>query len=232
MPRDRTIECLRHCSRFSVIRNEACNATFKRDEPYQRHVQLHHKLKVSIRRVNGEVHETYSDMSEDAWLRYRQDAANRQGQRAPKRRRIREARARQASAATSRQPAAPYGGAPAVPCDGAPRSSLRHRDSARSQRCVHKSRVTRRRTRSSSKSSSCGSSASHSSRSEQLSDSDVQTPSTAAQPSRDHSSRRPGRNDAPPATSRADDAEVAVFWVSGHQLTLHHRPHNADGRFA
>lgn len=106
MPRDRTIECLRHCSRFSVIRNEACNATFKRDEPYQRHVQLHHKLKVSIRRVNGEVHETYSDMSEDAWLRYRQDAANRQGQRAPKRRRIREARARQASSATSRQPAA------------------------------------------------------------------------------------------------------------------------------
>ena len=120
MPRDRTIECLRHCSRFSVIRNEACNATFTRDEPYQRHVQLHHKLKVSIRCVNGEVHETYSDMSEDAWLRYRQDAANRQGQRAPKRRRIREARARQASSATSRQPAAPYGGAPAATYGGAP----------------------------------------------------------------------------------------------------------------
>lgn len=125
MPRDRTIECLRHCSRFSVIRNEACNATFKRDEPYQRHVQLHHKLKVSIRRVNGEVHETYSDMSEDAWLRYRQDAANRQGQRAPKRRRIREARARQASSATSRQPAAPYGGAPAAPTGGIPAAHRR-----------------------------------------------------------------------------------------------------------
>ena len=201
MPRDRTIECLRHCSRFSVIRNEACNATFKRDEPYQRHVQLHHKLKVSIRRVNGEVHETYLDMSEDAWLRYRQDAANRQGQRAPKRRRIREARARQASSATSRQPAAPYGGAPAVPCGGAPRSSLRHRDSEGSQR-VHKSRVTRRRTRSSSKSSSYRSSSSQSSRSEQWSDLDVQTRPTAVQPSRDHPPRRPGRDDASPATPR------------------------------
>jgi len=41
MPRDRTIECLRHCTRFSVIRNEACNATFTTDEPYQRHVQCH-----------------------------------------------------------------------------------------------------------------------------------------------------------------------------------------------
>jgi len=203
MPRDRTIECLRHCSRFSVIRNEACNATFKRDEPYQRHVQLHHKLKVSIRRVNGEVHETYSDMSEDAWLRYRQDAANRQGQRAPKRRRIREARARQASSATSRQPAAPYGGAPAatyggapaVPFGGASRSSPRHRDSEESQR-VHKSRVTRRRTRSSSKSSSYRSSSSQSSHSEQWSDLDVQTRPTAVQPSRDHPPRRPGRDDA------------------------------------
>ena len=99
-------------------------------------------------------------------------------------------------------------GRQSTPCNRLPSSLPCHRNSARSQRCVHKSRVTQRRTRSSSKSSSCRSSA----RPVQNSCLIVMFKHARRAHSRRNTTRRGYRGVTTPRL-RHHDVEVAVFWV-------------------